>query len=204
MRAHQVHPLHRRFRGDQVLGDGQIHLPTYLQGAVHQLVQGVGYGPLHGVLDGHDPVLDLPALDPGEDLGDRGLGLELDARTERTHGGLVRERRLGTQVSNLEAGLEGDGRGDYLTEYGLEPAPGKLPLSKGRDPVEDGPLSGGSVSRNPSLVLDLTYPARQPGAPVEQAHDLLVHRVYLLAQRLHLRHPRQSPGFSETGVFSIW
>src|ERR687894_3016588 len=111
MRAHKAHSLHRLFCGDQVLGDGQVNLPAYLQWAVHQLVQGVGYSALHRVLDGHDAVFDLPALDPGEDLGDRRLRLELDAGAERTQGGLVRERRLRPEVSDLEAGLHWGGGG---------------------------------------------------------------------------------------------
>jgi hypothetical protein len=92
-----------------------------------------------------------------------------------------RERRLRTKVGDLEAGLERDGGRDDLTEHGLDPAPGELSLAQRYDPVEDGPLSGRGVGREPSLVLDLTYPPGQPGAPVEQAHDLLVHRVYPLA-----------------------
>src|SRR5215216_886719 len=109
MRAYQAHPLHRLFCGDQILGDRQVYLPADPQWTVHQLVQGVGHGTLHGVLDGHDAMFDLPAFDPGEDLGDRRLRLELDAGAKRTQGGLVRERRLRPEVSDLEAGLERDG-----------------------------------------------------------------------------------------------
>src|SRR5215211_2350716 len=186
MRAHQAHPLHRLFCGDQILGDRQVYLPADLQRAVHQLVQGVGHGAFHGVLDGHDAMLDLTAFDPGEDLGDRRLRLELDAGAKRTQGGLVRERRLGPEVSDLEAGLERDGGGDDLAEHGLETTPGELPIAQRCDTVENGPLSGWGVCRKAVLVLDLTYPPRQPGTSVKQTYDLLVHRVYAFAQGLHL------------------
>src|SRR5215210_8340063 len=119
----------------------QVNLPADLQWAVHQLVQGVGHGTLHGVLDGHNAMFDLPALDPDEDLGDRRLRLELDAGAKRTQGGLVRERRLRPEVSDLEAGLERDGGGDDLAEHGLESAPGDLPIAQRCDTVEDGPFS---------------------------------------------------------------
>src|SRR5215208_7440160 len=93
---------------------------------------------------------------------------------------------LWPEVCDFEATLQRDGGRDDLAEHCLQPALRELPLAELGDAVEHGPLPGRSVGRKAVLVLDLTYPPRQPGATVEQAYDLLVHRIDFQADLLHL------------------
>src|SRR5918993_18332 len=93
---------------------------------------------------------------------------------------------LGPEVCDLEATLQRDGGRDDLAEHCLQPAFRELPLAERNDAVEHGPLPGRSVGCKAVLVLDLTYPSRQPRASVEQAYDLLVHRINSQTDFLHL------------------
>jgi hypothetical protein len=131
-------------------------------------------------------VAGLPTLHAGEDLGHRRLRLELHARPERAQGGLVREGSLGPQVGNLQARLERDGAGDDLPKHRLQAARREVAHAKGCHAVQDGALPGGRVGFEAVVAFDLPDPARQSRPPVEQAHDLLVHRVYPGAERAHL------------------
>src|SRR5829696_522652 len=93
---------------------------------------------------------------------------------------------LWPEVCDLEAPLQRDGGRDDLAEHCLQPALRELPLAERGYAVEHGPLPGRSVGCKAVVVLDLTYSSRQPRATVEQAYDLLVHRIDSQADLLHL------------------
>ena len=177
--------LQRRI-GDEGVGDLEVDLRHHLEVGVDELVQGVAHRTLRRVLDRDDAVIGLPFLHRGEDVGNRGHPVIVDARAEFLDRGLMRVRRLRTEVGDQQRFFERDGRRHHLAVDRAQGGVLQRALVLTADLAHD--LVFPLRHENPPIPAAL-QPAdlgRQGQALVEQLHNPSVKPIDLLAERVEI------------------
>jgi len=171
-----------RLVGNEAVLNGEEDLRDDFQFGLDEHVERVEDGTFGGVFDGDDAVVGLAAFDGGEDIGDGGAGLKVEAGAEIFEGGLVGEGRFGAEVGDAEFLLERKGGGDDFAVNGLEGGGGERAGVGGEKAFEDGFLAAGDIGVRALLLLGAADLAGEAHARVETLDDFEVHRVDLLAQ----------------------
>ena len=153
-----------------------------LQVAVDKHVEGVGHDAFGGIFDRHDAVIRAAFGDFGEDVSNGLLGEVVETGAKSVDGRLVRKRRLGTEIGDGHHLLQAEGAGHDFAVDGAKTFVGDRPLVFPANALEHGQFSMRRVNLLAVFELDCADLEDEPGALVEESHDLFVERVDGLAE----------------------